>query len=570
MKVNSGIVVGIDLGTTNSSIAVMRDGLPEVLQGEDDGLVPSCVGLDSEDRIIVGRQAHNQAVLFPDRTVLSIKRKMGSDAPVRLRDTDYTPERISSFILGELVSRARSALRRDISRAVITVPAYFTDAQRKATRKAGELAGLKVERIINEPTAASLAYDSDSSGASKILVYDLGGGTFDVSVVVIEQGVVEVLATAGNNHLGGDDFDELIVERLNKHLETETGDESLRSNRTAQARLRRTAEAAKKKLSSAPFAMIEEDNLKGPGQKPLNLSFELRRLDFESDIQELLRSSLDEVTKALNDAQVQAGDLDRVLLVGGSTRIPLVSRMLQERLGMTPHGEVDPDRCVALGAAIQAGMEAGEEVRSVLVDITPYTFGIRVRGDLDGFLSSHRYVPMIPRNSKLPVTKSDVFFALTPDQTHAEVEVFQGEDPDTRNNTRIGAFTFEGLNKNENAFDDGVVVTYSLNVDGILDISAKERVTGKKVSGRIEDALASRTDDQVADLMPGSNSDQAAEDMTKVLLDKAQAALAKAPPEDLAELERLITSLQRAARRGDHEEADQLAGELAEILFFIE
>ena len=567
---SSGIVVGIDLGTTNSSIAVMRDGLPEVLQGEDDGLLPSCVGLDSENRIIVGRPAHNQAVLFPDRTVLSIKRKMGSDTPVRLIGTDYTPERISSFILGELVSRARSALHRDISRAVITVPAYFTDAQRKATRKAGELAGLKVERIINEPTAASLAYDSDSSGASKILVYDLGGGTFDVSVVVIEQGVVEVLATAGNNHLGGDDFDELIVERLNQYLETETGDESLRTNRTVQARLRHAAEAAKKKLSSAPFAMIEEDNLKGTGQKPLNLSFELSRLDFESDIQDLLRGSLDEVTKALNDAQVRAADLDRVLLVGGSTRIPLVSRMLQERLGMTPHGEVDPDRCVALGAAIQAGMEAGEEVRSVLVDITPYTFGIRVRGDLDGFLSSHRYVPMIPRNSKLPVTKSDVFFALTPDQTRAEVEVFQGEDPDTRNNTRIGAFTFEGLNKDENAFDDGVVVTYSLNVDGILDISARERVTGKKVSGRIEDALASRTDDEVADLMPGSNPDQAAEDMTKALLEKAQAALAKAPPEDLAELERLITSLRRAARRGDHEQADQLAGELTEILFFIE
>ena len=567
---NSEIVVGIDLGTTNSSIAVLRDGQPVVLDGGDDGLLPSCVGLDSEDRVIVGRPAHNQAVLFPDRTVLSIKRKMGSDTPVRLSETDYTPERISSFILGELVSRARNTLRRDIARAVITVPAYFTDAQRKATRKAGELAGLKVERIINEPTAASLVYESDSSGASKILVYDLGGGTFDVSVVVVEEGVVEVLATAGNNHLGGDDFDGLIVERLNEHLVAETGDESLRSNRTVQARLRHAAEAAKKKLSSAPFAMIEEDNLEGAGRKPLNLSYELSRRDFENDIQGLLRGSLDEVTKALNDAQVLAADLDRVLLVGGSTRIPLVSRLLQERLGMTPHGEVDPDRCVALGAAIQAGMEAGEEVQSVLVDITPYTFGIRVRGDLDGFLSSHRYAPMIPRNSKLPVTKSDVFFALTPDQTTVAVEVFQGEDPDTRNNTRIGAFTFEGVNKNENAFGEGIVVTYSLNVDGILDISARERVTGKQISGTIEDALASRTDDSVAETMPGHGPDQAVEDMTKQLLEKAQAALAKAPPEDLDELERLITALSNAVRRGEDEKADQLAGELAEILFYIE
>lgn len=567
---NSEIVVGIDLGTTNSSIAVMKDGQPEVLEAGDDGLVPSCVGLDSEERIVVGRTALNQAVLFPDRTVLSIKRQMGSDALVRLGESEYTPQRVSAFILEELVCRARSVLGSEITRAVITVPAYFTDAQRKATRMAGELAGLKVERIINEPTAASLVYESDSSEASKVLVYDLGGGTFDVSVVAIERGVVEVLATAGNNHLGGDDFDDLIVERLNQHLEAETKEESLRSNRTIQARLRHAAEAAKRKLSSAPLAMIEEDNLNQSGKRPLNLSYELSRLDFEDDIRGLLNGSLDEVTKALNDAQVRASDLDRILLVGGSTRIPLVSRLLQERLGMAPHGEVDSDRCVALGAAIQAAMETGEEVRSVLVDITPYTFGIRVQGHLDGFLSDHRYAPIIPRNSKLPVTKSDLFFAVTPEQTEAEVEVYQGEDSDTRNNTRIGAFLFEGLNKNENAFDDGVVITYSLNVDGILDISARERVTGKQISGRIEDALAARTDNNVVDFRAGESPDPAVEDTNKQLLEKAQAALANAPAEDLEELERLIAALRKAVRKKDRENADQLAGELAEILFFIE
>ncbi len=566
----SDLIVGIDLGTTNSSIAVTRKGLPEVLAGGDDGLLPSCVGMDAEDRIVVGRPARNQAVLFPDRTVLSIKRKMGSDEIVRLGETDYTPERISSFILGELVSRARSTLRREISRAIITVPAYFNDAQRKATRTAGELAGLKVERILNEPTAASLVYEADSSGASKILVYDLGGGTFDVSVVSIEQGVVEVLATAGNNRLGGDDFDALIVERLNQFLDKETGGESHRSDRTAQARLRHAAEAAKRKLSDAPFAMIEEDNLKGSGRKPLNLSYELSRTDFENDIQDLLHGSLDEVSRSLNDAQVRAGDLDRILLVGGSTRIPLVSRLLQERLGMTPHGEVDPDRCVALGAAIQAGMEAGEEVSSVLVDITPYTFGIKTRGELNGMLSLHRYAPMIPRNSKLPVTKSDLFFAMTPEQESALVEVFQGEDPDTRNNTRIGGFTFDGLNKDENAYEDGIVVTYSLNVDGILDISARERVTGKQISGRIEDALAARPDDDPLELELGDGADQAVEDTIKQLLENAQALLAKAPAEDLAEIERLIKALESAVQRGDTEKADQVAGELAEILFFIE
>ncbi len=567
---NSEIVVGIDLGTTNSSIAVMRDGLPEVVEAGDDGLVPSCVGLDVEGRIVVGRAAHNQAVLFPDRTVLSIKRQMGSDGPVKLGESEYTPQQISAFILEELVSRARTSLGSDISRAVITVPAYFTDAQRKATRMAGELAGLKVERIINEPTAASLAYESDTVGASTILVYDLGGGTFDVSVVAIEQGVVEVLATAGNNHLGGDDFDALIVNRLNEHLEAESGDKSLRSNRAVQARLRHAAEAAKRKLSSAPLAIIEEDNLDQSGDRALNLSYELSRHDFEDDILELLQGSLDEVNRALSDAQVRAEDLDRVLLVGGSTRIPLVSRLLQERLGMTPHGEVDPDRCVALGAAIQAGMEAGEEVRSVLVDITPYTFGTRVLGSLDGLPSAHRYVPIIPRNSKLPITKSDLFFATTPEQTKAEVEVYQGEEPDTRNNTRIGAFMFEGLNKNENAFDDGVVITYSLNVDGILEISAQERGSGKQISGRIEDALAARTDNQVADVMQGGSPDLAVADSTEQLLEKAQAALANAPSEDLKELERLIKGLRKAVRKKDREKADELAGELTEILFFIE
>ncbi len=567
----SDLVVGIDLGTTNSSIAVIRRGLPEVLEGGDDGLVPSCVGLDSEGRIVVGSPARNQAVLFPDRTVLSIKRKMGSDEIVRLGETDYTPERISSYILGELVSRARATLRRDISRAIITVPAYFNDAQRKATRKAGELAGLKVERILNEPTAASLAYESDSSEASKILVYDLGGGTFDVSVVSIEQGVVEVLATAGNNHLGGDDFDALIVERLNLYLDEETKDDSHRSDRTVQARLRHAAEAAKKKLSTAPFAVIEEDNLKGSGRAPLNLSYELRRSDFEDDIQELLQGSLDEVTRSLNDAQVRAGDLGRVLLVGGSTRIPLVSRLLQERLGMAPHGEVDPDRCVALGAAIQAGMEAGEDVGSVLVDITPYTFGIRTRGDLDGLLSFHHYTPIIPRNSKLPVTKSDVFFSITPDQESAQVEVFQGEDPDTRNNTRIGGFRFDGLNKNENAYEDGIVVSYSLNVDGILDISARERVTGKQISGRIEDALAARPDDNVLELDLEDGPDQATADVAgELLLERVKAVLEKAPAEDLAEIKRLMKALESAVQRGDDEKADQVAGELSEILFFIE
>ncbi len=566
---DSATVVGIDLGTTNSSIAYLKDGSPEVLTEGDDGLVPSCVGLDAKRQVIVGSEARNQAVLFPDRTVLSVKRRMGLEHEIRLGDKGFTPQRISAFILEELVARARRVLGRDVSRAVVTVPAYFTDAQRKATREAGQLAGLTVERIINEPTAASLVYEADAATAKKILVYDLGGGTFDASVVALEQGVVEVLATAGDNHLGGDDFDDLIVERLNRHLESETRETALRENRTVQARLRHAAEAAKRRLSVAPFALIEEDNLKGSGWRPLNLSYELSRREFEQDIEDLLHGSLDEVTKALNDAGVRGPDLDRILLVGGSTRIPLVSQLLKERLGKAPHGEVDPDRCVALGAAIQAGMEAGQDVKSVLVDITPYTFGIKVRGELHGFFTSNRYVPIIPRNSKLPTRKSEVVFATSPEQESADVEVFQGEDPDTRNNTRIGCFVFEGLNENENAYDDGIEVTYSLDIDGILDISARERITGRQITGRIQDALGARPDDGIVEAGAAEGPQDGA-DAANIILERAQAALAKAPEEDLAELQRMISALREASGRGDQEQCDRIAGELAELLFFIE
>ena len=568
-------VVGIDLGTTNSSIAILRDGAPEVLADGDDGLVPSCVALDPARGIVVGREARNQAVVFPERTVLSIKRRMGSAERIRLGNSEYSPQQISAFILKALVERARKVLDRDVSRAVITVPAYFTDAQRKATREAGELAGLRVERIINEPTAASLVYDVDSDGGSRILVYDLGGGTFDVSVVATEMGVVEVLATAGNNRLGGDDFDAMIVRRLNEHLEKQTGDALLRTNRSVQARLLHVAEAAKRELSSAPIAIVEEDNLAVSKGKTVNLCFEISRQIFEGDIREALQGSLQQVSKALNDAGVRGTDLDRVLLVGGSTRIPLVSQLLQERLGRMPHGEVDPDRCVALGAAMQAAMESGMDVKSVLVDITPYTFGTSVMGEVAGLPSPYEFVPIIPRNSKLPVTKSEMFFTLTPDQEQVDVEIYQGDDPDVRNNTRISSVRFDGLNKNYNAFRQGIVFTYTLNVDGILEFSARERATGQEIRGRVEDALAVRPDTDAIQMpgLPGGDATtlhDADEDATRQLLRRALAALANAPEEDLAEIQRLTRELQRAAKRRQHNRVEELAGELAELLFFIE
>lgn len=567
--------IGIDLGTTNSSVAVLIDGRAEVLRDDDDGLVPSCVGLASDGNIIVGREARNQAVLFPDRTAVSIKRRMGTADQVPLGGLRCSPEEVSAFILQHLLDRAEKALGIRPSRAVITVPAYFTDAQRKATRKAGELAGLKVERILNEPTAASLVYEAGAKGKSRILVYDLGGGTFDVSVVESEKGVVEVLATAGNNWLGGDDFDTLIVERLNRHLESKYGG-SLRSDLVIQSRLANAAEAAKRRLSNAPYTAIDEDNLGIAGSKPVNLSYELSRSDFEADIQPLVDSSLRQVDKALGDAGAKARSIDRVLLVGGSTRVPLVARMLKKRMGRAPDGSVDPDRCVALGAALQAGLVAGEEVQAVLVDITPYTFGTRAHGELDGLISPYKFVPLIPRNSKLPVTKSELLYALHPTQERVEVDVYQGERPDVRNNTKIASVLLDGLNRNSHAYADGLLFTFKLDLDGILEFSAHERVTGRKVSGRVEDAMAARSSVESGDSLTmlrdthvPSPPDSAA-DTVGPLLDRAERALEKASGHDARELHRLMGKVRTAVKRGRRSRVEELAGELAELLFFLE
>lgn len=568
-------VVGIDLGTTNSSIAILRDGRPEVLRDGDDGLVPSCVGLGARNEIVVGSVARNQAALYPERTVLSVKRQMGSTAKLSLGDREYSPQEVSAFILRNLVERAKKVLGSKVERVVITVPAYFTDAQRKATREAGELAGLSVDRIVNEPTAASLAYDIGHKDASQILVYDLGGGTFDVSVVRTEGGVVEVLATAGDNRLGGDDFDALIVERLNERLEKEGGSD-LRNDRSVQARLLHAAEAAKRKLSFEPFATVEEDNLAGASGRPVHLSCELSRVDFERDIKDLLQGSLKHVSKALADAKLRPTDLDLVLLVGGSTRIPMVARLLKDRLGSMPHGEVDPDQCVALGAAVQAAMEAGLDVETVLVDITPYTFGVRALGQENGLPQPNLFVPIIPRNSKLPITKSEAFATLTPEQKAVQIDIYQGESSDTRDNTKIGSFLFDGLNKNRNAYDDGIIFQYTLNADGILELTAKERVTGTEMTAQVDDVLGAEESawDVPGTVGVGEGEDDFAADSdvknVRALLKQAKTALKKAPTEDLKEIERLSRDLRKASKRGDQARTDELADELAELLFFVD
>jgi len=338
-------IVGIDLGTTNSEVAFIMDGRATVLMDNDNGIVPSVVGLDTNGKIIVGHEALNQAIVSPERTVQSVKRLMGSGQSIRMGDSDYQPQEISACILKSLKERAEKRLEKPVNKAVITVPAYFTDAQRLATREAGEIAGLTVVRIINEPTAASLAYESQNAETQTILIYDLGGGTFDVSIVRIENGVVEVLSSTGDNHLGGDDFDQLIVDRLTAHIQEDLKLKETDKNPVLMARLRRAAEKAKIALSFEPYTRIEEDHIGKKLFRDIHLSYELSRNDFEEMIQDYLDRTMESVTKALDDACLLAAAIDKIILVGGSTRIPCISEMLTEKFGKAPHGEIDPDLC---------------------------------------------------------------------------------------------------------------------------------------------------------------------------------------------------------------------------------
>ena len=471
------------------------------------------------------------------------------------------------------------------------MPAYFTDAQRQATREAGRIAGLEVVRIINEPTAAALSYEGRGEGSRKILVYDLGGGTFDVSVVAIEEGVVEVLASTGDNHMGGDDFDRVVAERLNAHVETELGIDGARENRLLQARLRRASEQAKIELSSQPYVCVEEDHVASADGEPRHLSCELSRVDFEQDLDEMLARTMQSVTTALTDAGVRPSQLDRILMVGGSTRIPRIARLLAQRLGQEPHGEVDPDLCVALGAAVQAGIEMGQDMQSVLVDITPYTFGTGVVGELYGMPYAHQFVPLIRRNTKLPATRTEAFFTVTEEQGAVEIKVYQGEDPDALKNVEIGSFRFSGLNRQREAYDQGLLFTYHLDLDGLLKVHAVERGTGREIHGVVEDATGRSTEEALAasrervgelwgdeDTTGGSAGEAPADTIVRPdtpqgvqeTLERAAQVLGTAPGEDQEEMIDLIEDLHNALKEGRTDDAAAIKQNLDEILFYLE
>ena len=489
------LVIGIDLGTTNSEVAAFLGDKVQVLGPTDSRMLPSCVGLAPDGELLVGKAARNQQLLYPERTARSIKRKMGSDASVKLGDLLFTPPEISAFILRALAEQASRELGETVKKAVITVPAYFSNAQRQATREAGALADLDVIRILNEPTAASLAYGYRSTEARTVLVYDLGGGTFDVSIVQIEGDVTEVLASHGNNQLGGDDFDELLVKRLAEEFRTEHGVDLVSEHGAAYSRLFWAVEEAKKTLSFEPYAKLREESLVSRKGKTLHLEREISREEYEELIRPLVDSTLQSVSTALGDAGKGPSDIDAVLLVGGSTRTPLVASTLEERLGITPSQEVHPDLCVALGAGTLASRLAGREVERVLVDVSPYSFGPSYMGLREGASYIHCYHPVIRRNTPLPVTRTDKYYTAYPNQESVEVEIYQGEDSDALKNLLVGEFTVEGLTPMEEGNE--VLCRMRLDLDGILEVTAIEKCTGKSKRITIDQALQPKSEEEI-------------------------------------------------------------------------
>jgi molecular chaperone DnaK (HSP70) len=587
----SEIIVGIDLGTTNSEIAIIENGKVIVIEDAGRKILPSFVGMDSQNEILVGEPAKNQYVLYPERTIKSIKRKMGEEAKVEMAGQTYTPQEISAIILKHLKGIGENYLGKSVQKAVITVPAYFSDAQRQATREAGEIAGLEVVRMINEPTAAALSYEAEQKAHKRILVYDLGGGTFDVSVVSIEDDVVEVIASHGNNKLGGDDFDQKIVDHIVAHIKEKSEMDILKS-RKAIARINRAAEAAKRTLSDQPFVVIEEEYLEEHDGVPVHLSLELARHDYEDMIADFIDETLEAVHIALNGASLTASDIDEILLVGGSTRTPIVGDRLKDELRISPRLEVDPDLCVAAGAAIQAAMIAGADVSAsaVLVDITPYTYGTSAIGELDGELYPYRYVPIIHKNSSLPVAKTEVFYTMRDNQEAVEVRVFQGEEPDALNNIQIGEFMVEGLSLVPQG--NPILVELELDLNGILHVSAQEKRTGLEKSividnviSRFEEVEMEAAKERILEIFgedgEGATIDKDVDTHKKVdshhvvvqaraLVEKAQRMLDDASAEDREDMVNVIETINDAIATEDFAALNAPIEQLSDILYYLE
>ena len=463
--------IGIDLGTTNSVVAVMEGGKPTVIaNAEGSRTTPSIVGFSKTGEKLVGQLAKRQAILNPDKTIASIKRHMGEDYKVNIDGKDYTPQEISAMILRKLADDASNYLGEKVTSAVITVPAYFNDAQRQATKDAGRIAGLDVLRIVNEPTAAALAYGLEKEKSEKVLVFDLGGGTFDVSILEIGDGVHEVLSTSGDTHLGGDDFDQKVMDWICDEFKKQEGID-LRGDKQAMQRVKEAAEKAKCELSSVMETNINLPFITADANGPKHLDLNLTRAKFEDLSRDLLNRCKTPVENALRDAGITKNDINEVVLVGGSTRIPAVQQLVKEYTGKEPNQSVNPDEVVAVGAAVQAGVLAGEVKDIVLLDVTPLTLGIETLGGV--------MTPLVPRNTTIPVSKSQVFSTAENNQTAVDIHVLQGERPMAKDNKSLGMFRLDGIPPAMRGLPQ-IEVTFDIDANGIVNVSAKDKATNKE------------------------------------------------------------------------------------------
>ena len=496
--------IGIDLGTTNSVVAVMDGGKPTVIaNAEGSRTTPSIVAFSKSGERLVGQLAKRQAIVNPDRTIASIKRHMGENYKVNIDGKDYTPQEISSMILRKLADDASKYLGEKVTSAVITVPAYFNDAQRQATKDAGKIAGLDVLRIVNEPTAAALAYGLEKDKAEKVLVFDLGGGTFDVSVLEIGDGVHEVLSTSGDTHLGGDDFDQKVMDWICEEFKKQEGID-LKGDKQAMQRVKEAAEKAKCELSSVLETNINLPFITADANGPKHLDLNLTRAKFEDLCFDLLERCKKPVEQALKDAGISKDDINEVVLVGGSSRIPAVQKLVKDYTGKEPNQSVNPDEVVAVGAAIQAGVLAGEVKDIVLLDVTPLTLGIETLGGV--------MTPLVPRNTTIPVSKSQVFSTAENNQTAVDIQVLQGERPMARDNKSLGMFRLEGIAPAMRGIPQ-IEVTFDIDANGIVNVSAKDKATGKEQ--KITITNSSNLSEQDIDKMVKEAEANAAEDKKK-------------------------------------------------------